>query len=263
MADGHILSILMCGDLVNHHFILYIPCIVLGVPGILPASNQSLDITATRLLPSKPGTPDITTTINYPVISVDPRRASGQPAMSADLEALVAPGLREDSSSAERVCESVPADVHEDVEGSNYLPQSINNRTPGSEDIERFTASQEATLSSTRTSLTSQAIATLYPTSDSLLDEQKAAVELRSLLPLLEERAGQRHALLAWDDTWTRVTEQVRVEETRMDNADQEAEVHTRRKRRGGKRNTLWKTKCRQDKDDYERHPEAGPSGLR
>ncbi|KIO20818.1 hypothetical protein M407DRAFT_133106 [Tulasnella calospora MUT 4182] len=90
-------------------------------------------------------------------------------------------------------------------------------------------------------------------TSDALLHEQRAVHELHSLLPLLEERTHQRQDLRAWENAWTKVSEQNRVEVAGIEEDDQQEEVHQRRKRRGGKRNTAWKNKRRQQKDDNER----------
>ncbi|KIO22669.1 hypothetical protein M407DRAFT_27851 [Tulasnella calospora MUT 4182] len=275
MADGHILNILMHEGLVYHTFIVYVPGIIFDVPReIVKDSNtsavisNSFDLTsttaATDLPPSRPGTPEFTTIVDYAAPLIHTPVAPLQLGTLADPEALRPVALDQPEDRSYAVDEAVYNNSEEHVESSEEPLYFFYGHASSSGEAESFTTSSEATSSSSCTSRTSQQIARLYPTSDSLFHEQRAAVihELRSLLPLLEEPASQRHASRTWENAWTRVTEQVRVEETPMEEDDQEAEVHTRRKRRGGKRNTAWKNKRRQDKDDYERDPEAGPSGL-
>lgn len=47
-----------------------------------------------------------------------------------------------------------------------------------------------------------------------------------------------------------------------MEENDQQGEVHQRRKRRGGKRNTAWKNKRRQEKDDPRGYDERSQQHL-
>ncbi|KIO20810.1 hypothetical protein M407DRAFT_29564, partial [Tulasnella calospora MUT 4182] len=262
MADGYLLNIILRGVLIYHPSVVYLPVILLNVPGeivkafnILALTNDSLDLTtaatttAIELLLYRPGIPEVTTIIDYAAPSIYTTAAFVRLDTRASHVVPVALDQRENRSCA--VDEAVYAKSAEDVETS--------------EETGSFTSNPDATSSSSRPQRTSQDIARLGPTSDPLLDGPRAAgvQELRSLLPLLEERAGQRHALRAWENTWTRATEQDRVEETRTEDDGHHDEVHTRRKRRGGKKNMCWKNKRRQDKDENERHPEAGPSGLR
>ncbi|KAG9043104.1 hypothetical protein FS837_010033 [Tulasnella sp. UAMH 9824] len=292
-VDGGLLLILL------REALAYLPSVI-DVPDILeefgdavkqssdfavPSASLDLTTTAPSLPSSAPHTLDATTTIDYSASSIDILVAPVLGA-NADPEAPGAQDLTEDCSSAERVDEPLLANAEEDFENSKELVDHTDSDTLDSEDVRPFTAViSQAPTSPNQTSLDT--------TSDDLIREQKAAVvrELRLLFHVLEERAGQQ---TTWGNSWTEaapaenvqqnVAEEAPVDEdvqqhevgeapveedTQRDEAEdavedfQQEEVHQRRKRRGGKRNTAWKNKRRQEKEDRERDPEAGPSGLR
>ncbi|KAG8915186.1 hypothetical protein FRC00_006843 [Tulasnella sp. 408] len=199
--------------------------------------QSSYDVQVEDLLTYAHRTPDVALIVNPQVPPLYVRAASIELDCCANHEDLVAPDPLEERSSVESVHEAVLANARENAENVT---------------------------SSDHTSPTSQQIAALDPTSDPHPREQRAADlhELRSLLPVLEERACRRHAQKSWEKASTEVGEQDKVEEARMEE-DQQEEVHQRRKRRGGKGNAAWKNQRRQEKEDNERNPEAGPSGLR
>ncbi|KAG8960882.1 hypothetical protein FRC00_013936 [Tulasnella sp. 408] len=309
-VDGRLLDILLNQGLAYPRSVIYVPDILLGLSGeTVKQSNNlavlcaSLDLTTTvpSLPSSAPQTPDATTTLDYTASSIDILAASARLETSAEPEVPVAPGLREDRSSAERAEEAVPANAEGNAENSTEWLDYPDSQTPDSEEVEPFTSISRAPTSPNHTSLDT--------TSDDLILEQKAAVvhELRLLFALLEEQAGQSHAQTAWEDAETEVREQEEAEEAHVENVQQDMaeeapveedvpqnkvdeapaeedvrkqedvpgeedvpvegvqqeKVHQRKKRRGGQRNTLWKNKCRQAKEDNERDPEAGPSGSR
>lgn len=246
LLDGHLLNILLFGGMAQRPGVVSIPAILLSAPGeLLKESNKlaitsepfDITITTSGLSPFSLRTPEVSTIIDFRLPSIEVRAASIEFDGSANPEDLAALDLLEERISSETTHEAVPANVEENAEDST---------------------------SSNHTSLTSQHIARFDPTSDPLLREQRPAVlpELHSLLPVLEERALQRHTQNAWDNAGMEVREQDKVANAIVEDVQQE-EVHQRRKRRGGKRNTAWKNKRRQEKEDHERNPEAGPSGLR
>ncbi|KAG8900753.1 hypothetical protein FRC00_011373 [Tulasnella sp. 408] len=245
--DGYLLKILLFGGMTQPPSLVSIPAILLDTPGeMVQESNKlaiisnSLDITiaTSHLSPSSLRTQDVSTIIDHRVPSVDARATFIELNGSANPEDLAAVDLLEERSSAEATHETSPVYVGESAEDS-----TSSNHTP----------------------LTGQHIAWCDPTSDRLLREQRPTVvpEHRSLLSVLDEPALQRHTQNAWENGWTEVREQDQVENGTVEEDVQQEAVHQRRKRHGGKKNTAWKNKRRQEKEDHERNPEAGPSGLR
>ncbi|KAG9039173.1 hypothetical protein FS837_001027, partial [Tulasnella sp. UAMH 9824] len=245
--DGNLLNILLLGGMTQPLSVVSIPAILLDAPrqtvkesNKLAITSDSLDITITtsRLSPSSLCTPDVSTIIDYRGPSIVARAAFTELDGSTTPEDVAALDLLEERSSSGTTHEAVPANA----------PDNAGDST-----------------SANHTSLTSQHIAWFDPNSDPLLHEQRTAVllGLRSLRPVFEEPALQRHTQDAGENGRMEVREQDKVGSTTVEEDVQQEEVHQRRKRRGGKRNTAWKNKRRQEKEDRERDPEAGPSGLR
>ncbi|KAG9040500.1 hypothetical protein FS837_000551, partial [Tulasnella sp. UAMH 9824] len=243
VMDGDLLNILLFGGMAQPPSVLSIPAIFLNAPAEmvkesnkLAITNDSFDLTITtsHLSPFSLHGPDVTPLIDYQGPSIVARAAVIELDGSTNLEDLAAPDLLGERSSAETIHEAVPANV----------PENAGDST-----------------SANHTSLTSQHLAWFGPTSGPLLHEQRPAVlpELRSLRSVLGERALQRHA----QDAGENGQMEVKVENATVEEDAQQDEVHQRRKRRGGKRIMAWKNKRRQEKEDRERDPKAGPSGQR
>ncbi|KAG9043875.1 hypothetical protein FS837_009043 [Tulasnella sp. UAMH 9824] len=270
-ADGQLLVILLYGGMAYPLSTLYVTDILLDLsekavkrPNNVTSNSLELVIVTTSPLPSVHHTPNVKTTIDYGSPSIDVLAASTQLGARAEPDAPVA--------------------VEENAEDFEELLGYSNSHTPESEEAEPVTTIPEPLPSPSHTSLDA--------TSDDFTHEQREAVvhELRLLFHVLEEQACRGQARTAWASAPTEVreedpVEQVPVEENIQQDTFEETpveedvqremeeeasvedvqneEVHQRRKRRGGKRNTAWKNKRRQDKEDRERDSEASPSGSR
>ncbi|KAG9037102.1 hypothetical protein FS837_001503, partial [Tulasnella sp. UAMH 9824] len=284
-ADGCLVGILLYGDMAYPLSVVYVIDLLLDIPRELVKRSSNvtrnlleLTIMATTLPPSAFHTPEVTTTIDSGAYPIDTLFGSVQLEAMAEPGALMAFGLCEARNPAERDDEPFPTSTEENARFFGEFVDYSDSHTPDSEEAEPVTPIPEPPSSANHTSLDTM--------SDDLIREQKAAVIHELLLVfLLEGQAGRPHAHEASEDAWMEVAKQGQVEENVQQNTVGEAsveknvehekaeeapledvheeEVYHRRKRRGGKKNTAWKHKRRQEKEDRERDPEAGPSALR
>ncbi|KAG8900751.1 hypothetical protein FRC00_011371 [Tulasnella sp. 408] len=180
-ADKSLFKILIRGGAAYSPSVVYVPDILLDMPGELversdilailaDAPDLTMTVTDASPSPSAPCTPDITTIIEYRGPSIIAVTAPVELHASAD-----------------------PVELHAsaDPEASvllNQLFDYTNSHTPDLEEVEPFTPIPEAPTSPNPNSLD--------PAYDDFIREQKAAVfhELQLLLAALEERARQIHA---------------------------------------------------------------------
>ncbi|KAG8898532.1 hypothetical protein FRC00_002677, partial [Tulasnella sp. 408] len=181
-ADGVLFKILIRGGTAYPPSVVYVPDILLDMPGELvnrsnilarPTDAPDLIITVTDTSPSAPCTPDITTIIDSRGPAITAVTAPVELDTSADAESSVPLDLRENRGSAERVYELVPANAKEDNDKSGESFDYTNSHTSDSEEVESFTPIKEAPTSPNPSSLD--------PAYNDLIREQRAAVfhELR------------------------------------------------------------------------------------
>ncbi|KAG8892281.1 hypothetical protein FRC01_014252, partial [Tulasnella sp. 417] len=258
MADGYLLNFLVHGCSVYHPWGSDLPIIVLAMPVEIvreptyaTLSDDLLDITASDLPPTN--AQDVPAITHDSEASILTAITPVQLDVDADCETSVALDRREDTRSAERVNEPVTTNAE----------NNAHTQTPAPVAIGREATSQEAPLSPTPTAPANSRVPGLYHTSHSLPGEQREAVhqELRSGLPLWTQQARQRHSPQAEANAWIQASQGGIAVESHMEKS-QPKEAPKRIKRRGGKKNELWKRKCRERRDHHEHNPGAGPSGL-
>ncbi|KAG9043103.1 hypothetical protein FS837_010032 [Tulasnella sp. UAMH 9824] len=298
--DGGLLNILLREALCYPHSVIYGPDILLDVSGetvkqsnnlAVPSAPHNLTTTVPCPPPSAPHTPDVTTAIDYSASSIDILAVSVRLETSAEPETL--------RRSPEGVDGPIPANAEENAESSMELLDCSDSQALDSEEVEAFTPISQAPTSSDYTSPDATDDDLIREQKAAVVHELRSlfhVLEQRARgghAQAAEENAwtGVREQDTINEAPVEETIEKSKVEEgpaeenvpqNNMDEAPvgedvqqdeveeapaeddvQQDEVHQRRKRRGGKRNTAWKNKRRQEKEDRERDPEAGPSGLR
>ncbi|KAG8909348.1 hypothetical protein FRC01_006997, partial [Tulasnella sp. 417] len=252
MADGYLLNFLLHGSSVYHPSGSGFSVIVLAETGEMvegssytTLSYNLLDIT-TNGLPR--AVPDHLAPSTLPVI------AHVQLGVNADRETSVASDRREDTNSTESVDDPIITNAE----------SNIDTQAPGTVTIGLDAAIQAAPLAPTLAAPANPHVVGLNHTSQPLPSQQREAArqDVRSGLLLWPQQARQRHVPPTGVNAWSHASQGGIAAENYTEEEVQPQGAPKRIKRRGGKKNALWKRKCRERRDHHEHNPGAGPSGL-
>ncbi|KAG8928961.1 hypothetical protein FRC01_005114 [Tulasnella sp. 417] len=266
MVDGYLLDVLLHVFSVYQPRSSYVFIIALDVPRELvnepsrPTATHALfNITTSGLPPSE--TQAVPAIVDYSTGSII---APVQVGVKTEIEVRVARDESDDRSLIGSASGHVPTNGENDAECYEEPHHPIDARGPGQVGIGPDTPSLEAPPFLGRTPLANRHIEEFSFTADPQPVEQGETVrqELHWPASVLADRARQRHAYHTGATAETRATHGAMEADDRMDEEVQQQGPPKRVKRRGGKKNALWKRKCRERRDRDDHNPEAGPSGL-